>query len=76
MTVAVPGSDGGSGAVTDPAGALVYPDTLARARDLFADGAQYLAKNDSTGFFEMLDDLIVCGPTYTNVNDLRAILLL
>jgi glycerate 2-kinase len=69
------GADGGGGASDDPAGALVYPDTLARARERSADAAEYLAKNDSTGFFEMLDDLVVCGPTYTNVNDLRVILV-
>jgi glycerate 2-kinase len=69
------GSDGGSGAADDPAGAVVYPDTLARAWQRSADPAEHLAKNDSTGFFEMLDDLIVSGPTYTNVNDLRVILV-
>jgi glycerate 2-kinase len=69
------GSDGGSGATDDPAGAVIYPDTLARAHGLSADPADFLAKNDSTGFFEMLDDLVVCGPTYTNVNDLRVILV-
>jgi len=69
------GTDGGSGATDDPAGAVIYPDTLARARQRSADPAEYLGKNDSTGFFEMLDDLVVCGPTYTNVNDLRVILV-
>ena len=69
------GSDGGTGATDDPAGALVYPDTLVRARQRSADAAVCLAKNDSTGFFEMVDDLIVSGPTYTNVNDLRVILV-
>lgn len=69
------GSDGGSGARDDPAGAFIFPDTLARAGGRSADAAIYLAKNDSTGFFEMIDDLIVCGPTATNVNDLRVILI-
>ncbi len=69
------GTDGGSGAPDDPAGALVTPDTLARARESGADAELSLAKNDSTGFFEMVDDLIVSGPTYTNVNDLRVILV-
>lgn len=69
------GVDGGGGAATDPAGAVIYPQTLARARQRSADAAEYLAKNDSTGFFEMLDDLIMCGPTFTNVNDLRIILV-
>jgi hydroxypyruvate reductase len=69
------GTDGGSGAPDDPAGALVTPDTLARARESGVDAERFLAKNDSTGFFEMVDDLIVSGPTYTNVNDLRVILV-
>jgi glycerate 2-kinase len=69
------GADGGGGKPDDPAGAIIYPDTLVRARQRSADAAEYLAKNDSTGFFEMLDDLVVCGPTYTNVNDLRVILV-
>jgi glycerate 2-kinase len=69
------GIDGGGGSANDPAGAFVYPDTLARAQRLGADPAECLAKNNSTGFFEMLDDLVVCGPTYTNVNDLRIIIV-
>jgi glycerate 2-kinase len=69
------GIDGGGGNADDPAGALIYPDTLTRARQRSVDAAECLAKNDSTGFFEMLDDLVVCGPTYTNVNDLRVILV-
>jgi hydroxypyruvate reductase len=69
------GSDGGSGKVDDPAGAFVTPDTLGRAKDLGQNARNFLAKNDSTGFFEMLKDLLVTGPTYTNVNDLRVILV-
>jgi glycerate 2-kinase len=69
------GTDGGGGATDDPAGAIIYPNTLARARQSGADAAAYLVENNSTGFFEMLDDLVVCGPTYTNVNDLRVILV-
>jgi hydroxypyruvate reductase len=69
------GSDGGSGRPNDPAGAIIAPDTLARAAAAKLDPVQLLAKNDSTGFFEVLDDLIVSGPTFTNVNDLRVILV-
>jgi hydroxypyruvate reductase len=69
------GSDGGSGRPDDPAGAIIGPDTLARAAAKGLDAVASLRKNDSTGFFEMLDDLIVTGPTFTNVNDLRVILV-
>jgi hydroxypyruvate reductase len=69
------GSDGGGGSPDDPAGAIIAPDTLSRSQALGQDPAVFLSKNDSTGFFEMLDDLIVSGPTYTNVNDLRVILV-
>ena len=57
------------------AGAIVTPDTLARA---FAEGIrprERLAENDGHGFFEALGDSIVTGPTLTNVNDFRAILV-
>ncbi|WP_088347664.1 MULTISPECIES: glycerate kinase [Rhodomicrobium] len=69
------GSDGGSGKADDPAGAIIGPETLARAANNGHNPAIFLINNDSTGFFEMLDDLILCGPTLTNVNDLRAILV-
>ena len=57
------------------AGAVIGPETLARARDLGLDAAKYLADNDAYGYFEALGDLVVTGPTLTNVNDFRAILL-
>jgi hydroxypyruvate reductase len=69
------GTDGGAGAATDPAGAVVDETTLARARALGLDPASHLADNDSTGFFEALGDLVAPGPTFTNVNDLRVILV-
>lgn len=69
------GIDGGGGANTDPAGALVTPDTLARAGAIGLDPAARLADNDSTGFFRPLGDLVEVGPTQTNVNDLRIILV-
>lgn len=57
----------------DNAGAFVAPDTLARARTLGVDPRQRLAGNDAWGFFAALDDLLVTGPTRTNVNDFRAL---
>lgn len=57
------------------AGAVVTPDTLTRARALGLDPQAHLRDNNSYLFFEALDDLIVTGPTRTNVNDFRAILI-
>jgi glycerate 2-kinase len=59
----------------DNAGAVLTPTSLARARALGLDAARSLAAHDSYGFFATLDDLVVTGPTYTNVNDYRAILV-
>jgi hydroxypyruvate reductase len=59
----------------DNAGAFVAPDTLARARDFTLDAARCLAGNDAYSFFRALGDLLVTGPTHTNVNDFRAILI-
>ncbi|HWK35461.1 glycerate kinase [Sphingomonas sp.] len=59
----------------DNAGAIVTPDTLARARALGLDARAMLDANDAYRFFEALGDLVVTGPTRTNVNDLRAILI-
>ena len=59
----------------DNAGAFVGPDTLARARAAGLDGRAHLAANDAWGFFAGLGDLLVTGPTRTNVNDFRAILV-
>jgi hydroxypyruvate reductase len=50
-------------------------ETAARARELGLDPAAFLADNDSTGFFARLGDLLSPGPTFTNVNDFRAILV-
>ena len=65
------GEDGASGA----AGAIIAPDTLARARAAGLDPAARLAAHDSAGVFRALGDLVVTGPTYTNVNDFRAVLV-
>ena len=56
-------------------GALVDETTLERARNLGLDPADHLARNDSTSFFDRLGDLLVTGPTRTNVNDCRIILV-
>jgi hydroxypyruvate reductase len=69
------GTDGGGGLASDPAGALVDGRTASRARALGLDPAAFLTNNDSTGFFSRVGDLLTPGPTYTNVNDFRAILV-
>lgn len=69
------GTDGGTGAADDPAGALVDPDSLARARAAGTNAGTALARNDSTGFFQAAGGLFRPGPTRTNVNDLRVILI-
>jgi len=69
------GTDGGKGLPTDPAGARIDETTLARARAAGISPQQCLKDNDSTGFFAALDDLLRPGPTLTNANDLRAILI-
>jgi hydroxypyruvate reductase len=69
------GTDGGAGLPEDPAGAFIDATTLARARRLGLDPASFLADNNSTEFFARLGDLLQPGPTLTNVNDFRAILV-
>jgi hydroxypyruvate reductase len=68
------GTDGIDG-TEDNAGALILPDTLARAGRLGLDPRARLADNDAYSFFQALGDLVVTGPTHTNVNDFRAILI-
>ncbi len=62
--------------VENNAGAYVSPDTLARGQALGLKLESYLDRNDAYGYFAAVDDLFVTGPTYTNVNDFRAILVL
>lgn len=62
--------------VQDNAGALVTPDTLARATALGLNIRDHLARHDAYGFFASLGDVVLTGPTYTNVNDFRAVLIL
>ncbi len=57
------------------AGAIVVPDTLERARERGLDPLEHLRGNNAFLFFEALGDLVVTGPTLTNVNDFRAILI-
>jgi hydroxypyruvate reductase len=68
-------TDGIDGAETN-AGAIATPDTLARARAIGLDPKGSLANNDGFGFFSPLGDLVTTGPTRTNVNDFRVILVL
>ena len=62
--------------IEDNAGARVSPDTLARAAAAGVKAPDCLDRNDAYGFFEAVGDLVVTGPTHTNVNDFRAILVL
>jgi hydroxypyruvate reductase len=59
----------------DNAGAIALPDTLARAREKGLDARAMLADNDGYGFFAGLGDLVITGPTLTNINDFRALLI-
>jgi len=62
--------------VEDNAGAFVAPDTLQRALAKGMKIDQYLDRNDAYGYFEPLGGLVITGPTHTNVNDFRALLVL
>jgi glycerate 2-kinase len=62
--------------IEDNAGARVSPDTLARAEAAGVKAADCLDRNDAYGFFDAVGDLVVTGPTHTNVNDFRAMLVL
>jgi hydroxypyruvate reductase len=68
-------TDGIDGAA-EIAGAVIGPDTLTRAAKLGADPAAALARNDAHGFFAAVGGQVVTGPTLTNVNDFRAVLVL
>jgi hydroxypyruvate reductase len=73
---ALAGDTDGIDGTEDNAGALTAPDTLARASTAGLDPQAMLDDNDGYGFFARLGDLLVTGPTLTNVNDFRAILVL
>jgi glycerate 2-kinase len=72
---ALAGDTDGVDGSEDNAGALLAPDSLARASALGVSAKALLADNDGYGFFAALGDLVVTGPTLTNVNDFRAILI-
>ncbi len=74
VTILAAGTDGTDGP-TDAAGALVDGETLMRARELGMDALTYLDNNDSYHFFEKLGDLLITGPTRTNVMDLYLLLV-
>ena len=69
------GADGGAGSASDPAGAMIDGTTFAKMQSLGLDAQSYLDNNDATAFFERTGDLLVTGPTLTNVNDVRVILV-
>ncbi len=69
------GADGGAGSASDPAGAVIDQATFAKMTSLNLDPQAYLANNDATAFFAATGDLLLTGPTLTNVNDIRVILV-
>ncbi|MGD2140120.1 MAG: glycerate kinase [Burkholderiales bacterium] len=69
------GDTDGIDGTEDNAGAIVTPDTLARANAMGMDAKSMLADNDGYSFFCSLGDLVITGPTMTNVNDFRAVLI-
>jgi glycerate 2-kinase len=69
------GADGGGGSASDPAGAVIDQSTFAKMKSLGLEPKAYLGNNDATGFFAATGDLLHTGPTLTNVNDIRVILV-
>jgi glycerate 2-kinase len=69
------GADGGAGSASDPAGAVIDQTTFAKMKSLGLDAKACLANNDATAFFTATGDLLLTGPTLTNVNDIRVILV-
>jgi len=69
------GADGGAGSAADPAGAMIDQTTFAKMTSLGLDPKAYLDNNDATAFFTATGDLLLTGPTLTNVNDVRVILV-
>jgi len=69
------GADGGAGSASDPAGAMIDHTTFAKMKSLGLDPRAYLDNNDATAFFAATGDLLLTGPTLTNVNDVRVILV-
>lgn len=73
---ALAGDTDGVDGTEDIAGAFIDPDTLAKAAALGLDAEKYLGNNDAHSYFGALGQSVVTGPTFTNVNDFRAILIL
>jgi glycerate 2-kinase len=69
------GADGGAGSASDPAGAIIDQTTFDKMAKLKLDPKAYLDNNDATAFFAATGDLLQTGPTLTNVNDIRVILV-
>lgn len=69
------GADGGAGSAADPAGAMIDATTFAKMKSLGLDAKAYLDNNDATAFLAATGDLLLTGPTLTNVNDIRVILV-
>ena len=69
------GADGGGGSASDPAGAMIDARSFAEMKSLGLDPHAYLDNNDATSFFALTGDLLQTGPTLTNVNDIRVILV-
>jgi hydroxypyruvate reductase len=69
------GADGGAGSATDPAGSMIDAGTFAKMKALGLDAQAYLDNNDATAFFVATGDLLLTGPTLTNVNDIRVVLV-
>ena len=72
---AIAGDTDGIDGSEDAAGAIVTPDTLTRGRTLNLNARTFLGRFDSYSFFKAIGDLVITGPTLTNVNDIRAILI-
>ncbi|WP_215845139.1 glycerate kinase type-2 family protein [Candidatus Pantoea bituminis] len=72
---AIAGDSDGIDGTEDAAGAIVYPDTLARGKHNGLIAGSYLDAHDSYSYFHSIGDLVITGPTLTNVNDIRAILI-
>jgi glycerate 2-kinase len=72
---AIAGDTDGADGAEEVAGAIVTPDSLERARGLGLNARTLLADNDAHSFFRALGDQVVTGPTLTNVNDFRAVLI-
>src|SRR5256714_6200416 len=69
------GADGGAGSASDPAGAIIDQTTFAKMKSLGLEARAFLDNNDASAFFAATGDLLQTGPTLTNVNDVRVILV-